>query len=229
MSRFTVADVMTADAVSAGADTTYRELVDLLESRSVSSVPVVDGYRRVLGVVSASDLVYKMEFAGGAQPRRLFESRSDREHRAKAAGASAGELMTSPAVTVPARSSVVTAARLMESTGVKHVPVVDDLGRLAGVVTRRDLLKVFLRTDPELTGEIRDEVLPAVLGEQAAGVEVDVCDGTVTLAGDVAERSAAEIVALMVERLDGVISVMNGLTYRHDDVQPPLAQWLAPR
>lgn len=229
MTRFTVADVMTPDAVSASENATYHELVELMESRSVSSVPVVDDFRRVLGVVSASDLVYKMEFAGGAQPPRPLEGRSQRAHRAKAARERAGELMTSPAVTVPVGSSVVTAARLMESTGVKHVPVVDDLGRLVGVVSRRDLLKVFLRTDAELADEIRREVLPAVVGEPADGVDVDVCDGSVTLAGEVGERSSAEVVALMVERLDGVVSVVNGLTYRHDDVEPRLGLRLAPR
>jgi len=219
MSRFKVADVMTMGAVSVGEDVTYRQLVDLLESRSVNSLPVVDSHNRVLGVVSATDLMYKMEFAGDADRRRLLESRHHRDHRAKAAGMRAADLMTSPAVTVSARTSVVTAAKLMESTGVKRLPVVDDLGRLIGVATRRDLLKVFFRTDTEICNEVKNEVLPAVLGYQARGIKVDACDGVVTLVGEADERSVVNLAGLAVERLDGVVSVVNRMTYRHDDVE----------
>ena len=140
MSGYTVADVMTHGAVSATADTPYRDLVDMLEMRAINAVPVVDSFDRVLGVVSASDLLHKIEFAGGVDPPRVFESRQHRRDRRKAAGMLAQQLMSSPAVTVSNRTSVAEAARLMESAGVRRLPVIDDLGRLIGMVSIRDLL-----------------------------------------------------------------------------------------
>jgi CBS-domain-containing membrane protein len=86
MSGYTVADVMTQGAVSALADTPYRDLVDMLEMRAINAVPVVDSFERVLGIVSASDLLHKIEFAGGVDPPRVFESRQHRADRRKAAG-----------------------------------------------------------------------------------------------------------------------------------------------
>lgn len=145
MSGMTVADVMTHGAVSVTTETPYRELVDLVELRAVNAIPVVDPFSRVLGVVTASDLLHKIEFAGGVDPPRILESRRHRQNRRKAAGTVAGELMTAPAVTVFHGMSVVDAARLMETAGVRRLPVIDDLGRLVGMVTNRDLLKVFLR------------------------------------------------------------------------------------
>jgi CBS domain-containing protein len=213
MARFNVADVMTIGAVSAPQDMSYRELVDLMESRSVGAVPVVDRHDRVLGVVSATDLVHKMEFAGGVDPPRVFESRQHRRDRRKAAGLCAGEVMSAPAVTVSTHTSVVAAARLMESTGVKRLPVVDDLGRLVGMVTRRDMLKVFLRPDGEIRRQIVAEVLAPVDGEPVHTVDVEVCDGVVSLTGEM-EQSAVERLALHVESLDGVVSVANRINRR---------------
>ncbi|GAA1040434.1 hypothetical protein GCM10009557_61720 [Virgisporangium ochraceum] len=158
MNGMTVADVMTYGAVSVTADEPYRELVDLIEMRSVNAVPVVDRFSRVVGVVSATDLLHKIEFAGGADPPRIFENRRHRQNRRKAAGMVAGELMTTPAVTVFQATTVAEAARIMETAGVRRLPVVDDLGRLIGMVTNRDLLKVFLRPDAAVAVAVRSIV-----------------------------------------------------------------------
>jgi CBS domain-containing protein len=217
MSRFNVADVMTIGAVSVSEGTRYRDVVNVLESRSVSAVPVVDRHNRVVGLISATDLAYKMEFAGGFDPPRDFERRRRRHARRKAAGLLAADLMSSPVVTASPTMSVVAAARLMDSTDVKRLPVVDDLGRLIGMVTRRDLLKVFLRPDDEIKRQIRTEVLPATDGVTPHTVDVAVVDGVVTLTGEVAKRSAARALGASVERLDGVVAVSNRMAWRHGD------------
>jgi CBS-domain-containing membrane protein len=216
MSRFNVADVMTVGAVSVTADTAYRDVVQVLERCSVDAVPVVDGHERVLGVVSATDLLWKVEFAGEPDPPGVFKGRRRRGRRRKAAGLRAGDLMSVPAVTVSARTSVPLAARLMDSTDVARLPVVDDLGRLIGMVTRWDLLKVFLRPDEEIRRQVVDEAL-SVLGYAGCSVGVQVCDGTVTLTGEVDHRSAAERLGAETECVDGVVSVDNRVTWRHDD------------
>jgi CBS domain-containing protein len=220
MSGLTVADVMTYGAVSAVADTPYRDLVDLLEMRSVNAVPIVDSFDRVLGVVSASDLLHRIEFAGGVDPPRIFESRRHRRDRRKASGAAAEQLMTSPAITVSKRTSVADAARLMEVTGVRRLPVIDDLGRLIGMVTNRDLLKVFLRPDDHIKRQVVVDILSDMDGGRAGVVSVEVHDGAVLLAGDLERRTAVEELTSRVEAVEGVVSVENQIEWEIDDVQP---------
>jgi CBS domain-containing protein len=220
MHSSTVAEVMTHGAVKAVVDTPYHDIVDMLEMRSVNAVPVVDSYDHVVGVVSASDLLHKIEFAGGADPPRVFESRRHRSDRRKSTGMVASDLMTTPAVTVSARTTVAAAARLMESAGVRRLPVVDDLGRLRGMVTNRDLLKVFLRPDDTIKRQILTEVLPTVHGDRSTVIAVDVADGVVTLAGSVDTRSTADGLGGQVARIDGVVSVDNQLEWEVDDTQP---------
>src|SRR6266542_2986367 len=114
--------------------------------------------------------------------------------------------MTEPAVTIMARTSVVEGARLMDSAEVKRLPVVDELGRLVGIVSRRDLLKVFLRPDFAIAEQV---------------VTVEVRDGVVTLNGQVERRSLIPVAVGLTAAVDGVIDVVSHLTYRHDDTEIP--------
>src|SRR5262245_42693610 len=150
MRQWRVGDVMTTDVVSVREETPYRDIVDTMSAHRISAVPVVDSFGRVLGVVSESALLYKIEYDGGGEQRRVFASRRRRTARAKAAGDVAEELMTAPAITAMAGTPVPEAARRMETEHVTRLPVTDDLGRLVGIVTRADLLKVFLRPDEDI-------------------------------------------------------------------------------
>jgi CBS-domain-containing membrane protein len=219
MNGYTVADVMTYGAVSATADTPYRDLVDLLEMRAVNAVPVVDSFDRVVGIVSASDLLHRIEFAGGVDPPRVFESRRHRNGRRKAAGLVAEQLMSAPAVTVSKRTAVAEAARVMESTGVRRLPVIDDLGRLIGMVTNRDLLKIFLRPDDQIKRQIVT-VLSTVDHNAASVIGIEVHEGAVLLTGEMERRSAVEAFVARVTAVDGVVSVENQVEWSVDDVHP---------
>ncbi|GAA1033630.1 CBS domain-containing protein [Virgisporangium ochraceum] len=226
MNGMTVADVMTHGAVSATADMPYRDLVDLIETRSVNAVPVVDRFNRVVGVVSASDLLHKIEFAGGVDPPRIFESSRHRRDRRKSTGTVAAELMSAPAVTVMRTTPIADAARLMEETGVRRLPVIDIAGRLIGMVTNRDLLKVFLRPDDAIKRHVVD-LFSTVDGGSSSVLSVDVTDGAVTLTGEVDRRTVAEGLTGGVEAIDGVVSVANAVTWLVDDTinATPVAGW----
>ncbi len=219
MSRWKVGDVMTTGVVSVDQDASFRRIVELLEGQEVSGLPVVDGSQRVVGLVSEADLLPKMEYAGVSAGPQLFQSRRYRVARQKAAGDSVCELMSTPAVTVHPWSSLVEAARVMDRAGVKRLPVVDEFERLVGIVTRGDLLKVFLRSDEEIYADIRTEFgqLPGLDPEM---VRVAVADGVVTLAGDLPRRSLVTAALRLAERVDGVIDVVSRLTFQHDDVTP---------
>jgi CBS domain-containing protein len=116
-------------------------VADLLVQHGVSAVPVVDATGSVAGVVSEADLLAKLEYADRT-PRHPLSARRMRYRSRKAAGDTAAELMTAPAVTVHATETVTRAARLMDAAGIKRLPVVDGGGRLVGIVARRDLLRL---------------------------------------------------------------------------------------
>jgi CBS domain-containing protein len=219
MGRWSVADVMTEHPVSVNEDTPFKELVDVLEAHGVNAVPVVDADGRVLGLVSSADLIPKIEFAGSDGRVGWFKGRRYRTAKEKAHGTAAADVMTAPAVTVEPDVSLVAAARLMETGGLKRLPVVDELGRLVGMLTRSDLLKVFLRPDDDIRREVVDEVLANLVGVEPAQVRVRVDDGVVTLLGQLDRRSLVPMNVRAVEQVDGVVDVVSDLSYRVDDIE----------
>ncbi|MFH7598960.1 CBS domain-containing protein [Streptomyces racemochromogenes] len=199
-SRYTVSDVMTHTAIAIGREASYKEIVELMHQWKVSAVPVLEGEGRVVGVVSEADLLPKEEF------RRTEPVLPDQlEEASKAGGVLAEELMSSPAVTVHADAPVAEAARIMARRHVKRLPVVDGVGMLEGVVSRSDLLKVFLRPDEELEEEIR----LSVLTELTPGTALDcvVQDGVVTVRGPVRDRALVPLLARAIRAVEGVVDV----------------------
>ncbi|MBM2615786.1 CBS domain-containing protein [Actinoplanes sp. LDG1-06] len=208
MKTWTVDDVMTEAVVSVPPTATYRELVDLLIGRHFSAVPVVDDFQRVIGVVSETDLLRKIQYAGDDEPR-LFERRRRRGERAKSRAGAATDLMSEPAVTVATGTPIAAAARTLDDERVKRLPVVDAAGRLVGIVTRGDLLKVHLRPDDE----IRRDVLSVIF--ETVGAEVR--EGVVTLTGEVDRWSAADRAERLARQVPGAVRIVNRLTYDFDD------------
>ncbi|GAA4473898.1 CBS domain-containing protein [Phytohabitans houttuyneae] len=217
MKLWTVADVMTTDVVTVNEQAPYREIVDLLATRQISAVPVVDDFDRVLGVVSEADLLHKIETEGHPDARRVFEGRRRRARRTKATAVVARDLMTVPAVTVMPHTLIPAAARRMDTEHVKRLPVINDLGRLVGIVTRSDLLKVHLRPDRDIRRDVVEGVLHRVLALRDGTVRVEVHDGVVTLVGELDRHSAAITAVRLTEAVAGVVAVQDRLTYLFDD------------
>jgi CBS-domain-containing membrane protein len=135
----------------------------------------------------------------------------------KATATTAEDLMTSPAITVGLDAGIVTAARLMTDHRVKRLPVVDDDDRLVGIVSRHDLVGVFVRADNEIAAEIREDVLLRALCVAPSDIEVDVHDGVVTLRGQLERRSMVTITVTLCRHVDGVVDVTGDLTFALDD------------
>ena len=215
MKNWNVDDVMTKAVVSVDQAATYRSVVDLLVENRFSAVPVVDEIGQVTGVVSETDLLRKIEYAGDTEPR-LFEGRRRRGERGKALARTAGDLMTAPPVVVLAGTSIAAAARLLDREGVKRLPVVDDLGRLVGIVSRRDLLKVHLRPDDEIQADIETGILRPYLAEGANSVTVT--EGVVRITGRVQRSSDVGLVFRLARQVAGVVEASGALSYEIDDV-----------
>ncbi|MEU7746050.1 CBS domain-containing protein [Nonomuraea sp. NPDC049158] len=221
MKRRTVADVMTAKVVTVTARTPFKDIAETLIAGGISAVPVVDDDGHVVGMVSEADLLRKEEFREqfyreGYQPPLRARLRHPKGKR-KAAGDTAGELMTSPAITVSPQASVVSAARLMDAHDVKRLAVVDQAGVLVGIVSRRDLVKLFLRSDDDIAAEVREDILDRGLWVDTSGVVVQVRHGVVTLSGQMDRKTETAIAVRMTGRVNGVVDVIDELTWKHDD------------
>jgi CBS-domain-containing membrane protein len=221
----TVGVVMTRTVVTVNEAARFKDIVSLLARHGVSALPVLDLGGRVIGVVSEADLMLKEE---RLVPERshLFEGRERRLEHEKMEGRTAADLMTAPAVTVHPEASVPEAARLMHLRRVKRLPVVGADGRLVGIVSRRDVIAVFLRPDPEIRDEVVQRVIRDVLWIDPSTVRVKVRDGLVMLEGQVERRSLIAIVADLVEAVEGVVGVDVRLSFRFDDtsLRPEVAE-----
>jgi CBS domain-containing protein len=136
--------------------------------------------------------------------------------------------MSAPAITVNPEATVPMAARLLARRGIKHAPVVDERGRLVGIVSRADLLRLFLRDDPAIYRELVDDVLLRALWIEPSMVLVTVEDGVVTLTGHLECRSLAEMAVRLTRAVPGVVDVVSRLTFEEADdrLRMPAAPFL---
>jgi CBS domain-containing protein len=212
-----VGDVMTQDVVSVGPDTPIKDVAALLVERGISGLPVCENGGTVVGVLSEADLLVKQ----GGPPERgggLFAwliDTADAPDLAKLRAHTAGEAMTAPAVTVETDEPVAEAARTMVSLGVNRLPVVED-GRLVGIVTRADLVRLFTRSDEDIAHEIREDVAGRMLWIASDRLEVEVTQGEVVLRGQVDTELEAELLEKRVMLVPGVVGVRSELGWSVD-------------
>lgn len=219
-----VEDVMTKDVVAVRDAAEYKDIVAVMRQQRISALPVLDRADHLVGIVSEADLLLKemgQEAAAG-----LWMGGGRRRERAKAAGVTAADLMTKPAVAIGPRESVAAAARRMHDHRVKRLPVVDKAGRLVGIVSRVDVLSVFDRPD----SEIRDEVVKIIGTEFAldpTAFDVTVKSGILTIAGQVDSRAIAAQLTDTLQHLEGVVDVRCRVSSLAD--QPRTAVFPPPR
>lgn len=208
-----VSDVITRTVVSVTTDTPFKEVVRLLQEHKISAVPVVrgeegedgGGAHEVVGIVSEADLLPKEEFRND-DPSRITQLRRLPD-MVKAGAVTAGDLMTAPATTIGADATLARAARTMARARIKRLPVVDADGHLWGIVSRGDLLKVFLRDDEQIAEEVRGEIVGYLFPAPTDAVRVEVADGVVTLAGRIADTSRVPVAGRLVRAVEGVVDV----------------------
>jgi CBS-domain-containing membrane protein len=217
MRHHTVAEVMTTDVVTVTVTEPFKNLATLFVRRNISALPVLGPQGELSGIICESDLLPKEELrqVPGAG-RREWHSHA---MRAKAAADNASELMTTRVVTTRPEAPIGEAARLMGRHHVKCLPVVDEAGMLRGIVSARDLLKVFARPDSEIRDEIIEEVIVGDLGTNPVLVTVDVTAGVATITGEIERKSMIPIVVPLVRAVDGVVDATADLAYAIDDTR----------
>lgn len=196
-------DLMSRDVVTVRPDTPLKEVARLLVDHAISGIPVVDEDNVVLGVVSESDFMIKERGRANVSrsPLRWLLGDTQRE-LARVQATTAGGAMTSPAVTIEGRvASVREAAMLMAEHAINRLPVTE-AGRLVGIITRADLLRVYTRTDDAIAAAAHDVL------QETDGVVLDgVRDGIVTLQATDEGRALIDRATRTVEGIDGVVAV----------------------
>jgi CBS domain-containing protein len=209
-----VRDVMTKKVLTVDRLTPFSDIVGLLTEHRISGVPVLMMGRRVAGVVSEADLLaLEDEEVRGARMDSHATGRWRRPLRRVHWGLTAGALMNAPAVTIYPDATIPRAAQVMTSHHIRRLPVVREDGRLIGIVTRRDLLSVFLRPDAEVAEHVR-ALLDDVLPEDPGTVTATVRDGVVILTGHPEAPEDRELMPAAIRLIwdvDGVIDVVNRL------------------
>ncbi len=219
-----VASVMTTRVVTARTETPFKDVVGMMTEHGISAVPVVDGRGHPVGVVSEADALAKQEFHGG-HDELPHHNRAGRDRWYRALARTAGELMTSPVRTVAADVPVSEAAHHLAKEKVRRLFVLDADGRLVGVVSRRDLLKVYRRTDDEVRADIEALLTSPAVGIPPGTVGVAVTDGVATVDGVLHGRRQVDLVGRAVVALPGVVGIQNNLRYVVDDLVDHGAVW----
>lgn len=210
-----VSDLMSAPAICVLADTSVRDIAELLVNKRISAVPVVDRDNRLLGLVSEADVLMKEVIVVLGHGAVWFESsRTKRLRRLREAG-TAAELMTTPAFSITPAATVREAARILHEKRIKRLPVVES-GAVVGIISRADLLRVYLTPDALLQRRVA-RALEGWLDSGDPGVQVTVNRGQVTLMGRVIRHSTCDIVAMLVANIDGVAEVDNRVTWEKND------------
>ncbi|MFJ8962704.1 CBS domain-containing protein [Lentzea sp. NPDC102401] len=216
MTEPTTADVMSRRVLAAAPDMPFRELVGAMIAADVSVVPVIDAVGRPVGLVSEVDLAAKLEFHGGAESPPILAGAHARSRWHKAFGCCAADLMTAPAVMVAEDMPLCLALRVLAGERMDALCVVNDRGTLVGLLTRRDALRLFLRGDDAIRGDLERQLFGAAPTKHR--VVVRVAGGVVTLDGALCLRSATERAEWIAHGVAGVIAVRNNLSFDVDDL-----------
>ena len=223
MRHFQVRDVMIADPVTVTAATPLKGLAGILVKEKISGVPVLSLQGKVVGVATERDLLKKEELQRDPDGHHWAQL-SHRTRRAIAMAETAGDLMNTHPFTVGPEATVADAARLMDRHQVTCLPVVDEHGKLLGVVGPRDLLRVFLRPDDEIRSEIVSQVLVGGFATNPALVHIEVTGGVVQMTGELERKSMLPLVLPLVRAIDGVIDAEGKFSYAIDDTKLPMSR-----
>jgi CBS domain-containing protein len=186
-------ELMTRPVVTVGVDTPTKEAAQMLNSRGITAMPVLDEHDHVVGVLSEMDLLrdavepdaraHALPTTGLPEPRATV----------------VGQVMSQHPLTVTESTDLAEIADIMMMSAVKSVPVVR-AGRVVGIVSRSDVIRMLATTDEKIQTDV--ETLLAEIGED--DWQIDVKDGVVEFQGPADERRR-RIVLIVARTLPGVV------------------------
>ena len=215
MAVWRVHKVMTVDVISAPDDASIAEIAAILAEHRITAVPIVNAFDLVVGILSWTDLHHMIDPADKAGGGLLSRDRATEFRWPEKA---AIEVMSAPPFTVRPDASLAAAGRLMHTHNIGRLLVTDRPGRLIGIVTRRDLLKVHARLDAVIRQEVTHRILRQTMMIEPRSVQVAVDDGVVMLTGHLGRKSTALVAVGLTEAVAGVTRVIDRLSFDTDDI-----------
>jgi len=219
--RTLVGELMTRKVTAVDPWTGFTPLVAALRTHHHGLLPVVDDQRRVMGTVSASDLLAKLARQTLPSHLSVLETREVRTLRRRAAAVVARELMTTPVFTVNVEATAAEAARLAARHHIHHLPVVDDQGRLLGMVCLCDLLRALDRSDDAIRSEVLHIAVCRELNVERSTLLVDCQQGRIALRATTARRSQTQVLRDRVLAVEGLVDLADDLYWQTDDTRTP--------
>lgn len=210
---------MTKRVVTVTPQTSFKDAVRLMRTKRVSGLPVVDSNRRLVGIVTEGDLLNKVEQRD--LDAYVLESKRHKLDRARASALDVASAMSTAVTSVRPDFPIALAAREMHTRGFKRLPVIDQEGNLVGIVSRGDLLTVFLRTDAQVRADVRRALAAIQAHGGARELKAKVTGGVVELEGWFEEKSRLEATVRAITAIDGVVGVRSRLTFDLDDTAIP--------
>lgn len=221
-----LAELMTTDVITIGPGATLKEAARRMIEARISGLPVTDETGKLVGMITEADFV--KEEAGRRSAKRARLLRWFHKDAPLDVERLVGDVMTNEVLTLGVDDDHADAARLMRDKNIKRIPVVDSAGDLAGLVSRSDILRAFARSDTEILEEISDQVIRHILWIDPKRVNVKSIDGNVTLSGRLETKSEAHVLVEFVNRVDGVVSVKDQMSWEVDNTKLQMVSPSAP-
>ncbi|MGA9563070.1 MAG: CBS domain-containing protein [Pseudolabrys sp.] len=223
--KMRAADVMVTNVITVRSDTSVREIAEILLANRISAVPVLDKAGNMVGIVSEGDLIHRVEVGTERHPSWWLEFMAGKQTLAqefiKSHARRAADLMTRNVITVKADTPLGELASLLDKHRIKRVPVVDDSGKIIGIVSRANLVQALINLRPEIAPDktigdsvLRGNILAQLRSEPwwPGGVEIIVHSGAVELWGIVESQVQKDAIRIAIEVMPGVRTVSDNLS-----------------
>ena len=145
-SQIPVRDLMTKNVVAVKTDADLHETARLLSENNISGMPVIDDNARVIGVISEADLLLLAGMKREHTFRDILRSLLGEPLPARKTGTRVHHVMSFPPITAKADDSVGDVANIFDKRRIKRLPVVDDEGKLIGIISRGDIVRAISKT-----------------------------------------------------------------------------------
>ena len=138
-----VRDVMTKNVIKIREDADFNEVATLLSEHRISGPPVVDGQDRVMGMITEADVLAMAGMKKGHVFKDIITHILGEPLSGQKESKRLRDVMTSPAITTGPESDIREIALTLDEKRIKRLPVVDEQGRLIGVISRADIVRAI--------------------------------------------------------------------------------------